>query len=156
MGRSRRARVRTPGKHIVLFSLAVTFMLALSTTALRSGRVSLPHYDMPDFANSNDEPQYGPTQEFLTDLAPDSTGRIAFLKLSVRIVASDPQALTEIREKQPLIQERLSFFLRELAPEDFEGSEAQARLKSEMLKRARLPLTPGVARDIVIETIVIQ
>lgn len=150
------ARVRTPGKHIVLFLLAVTFMLAVSTTAVRTGAVSLPRYDLPGFSAAADGKYYAPSQEFLTDLAPDATGRISFLKLSVKIVARDGAALAEIKDRKPLIEERISFFLRELSPEDFEGSEAMARVKAEMLKRARLPLTPGAAEDILVENIIIQ
>lgn len=149
-------RVRTPGKHIVLSLLAATFMLALSTTVIRTGAVALPHYELPGLSASADGNYFAPPQEFLTDLAPDATGRISYLKLSVKIVARDAAALIEIKARQPLIQERISFFLRELSPEDFDGSEAMARVKAEMLKRARLSLTPGAAEDIVVENIIIQ
>lgn len=151
-----RRRVRTPGKHIVLFSLAVTFMLGLSTTILDSSRMTLPAYQLPDFSTANTGPYYGPAQQFLTDLAPDGTGRIAYLKLTAKVVAKDSAALAEIKQKEPLIQERIAFFLRELSPEDFDGSEAMARIKAEMLKRAGLALTPGAAEDIIIEDLVIQ
>jgi flagellar FliL protein len=151
-----RRRVRTPGKHIVLFSLAVTFMLGLSTTILHSSRMTLPSYQLPDFSAATSGPYYGPEQKFLTDLAPDATGRVAFLKLTAKVVAKDAAALAEVKQNEPLIQERIAFFLRELSPEDFDGSEAMARLKSEMLKRASLALTPGSAEDIIIEDLVIQ
>jgi flagellar FliL protein len=151
-----RRRVRTPGKHIVLFSLAVTFMLGLSTTILNSNKMSLPHYDLPEFSGAATGPFYGPAQQFLTDLAPDAAGRISYLKLTAKVVAKDAAALAEIKQKQPLIQERIAFFLRELSPEDFDGSEAMARIKAEMLKRADIALTPGAAEDVIIEDLVIQ
>lgn len=153
--KSARIRVRTPGKHIVLFSLAVTFMLALSTTAIRSGAVRLP-----DAASAPrpaaDGTYYAPARDFIVDLSPDRLGRISYLKLSVKIVARDAAALAEVEEKEPFVNERIAFFLRELSPEDFEGSEGMARVKSELVRRANLPLSAGAARDIVIETIVIQ
>ncbi len=151
-----RKRVRTPGKHIVLFSLAVTFMLALSTTMLRSANVRLPHYALPEFSVAQDGQHFSPPETYLTDLAPDATGRIAYLKLTAKVAARDAAALAEIKEKAPLIKERISFFLRELSPEDFDGSEGMARIKAELLKRASLPLAPGSAVDVVIEDIVIQ
>lgn len=150
-----RKRVRTPGKHIVLFTLAVTFMLALSTTALQSGKVKLPSYDIQGIGDSG-AILYTPSEEFLIDLSPDAMGRSGYLKLTAKLVAKDRAALAEIREKQPMIRERVSFFLRELSVEDFAGSEAMARMKGEILKRARLPLSDGAASDIVIEDIVIQ
>lgn len=150
-----RRRVRTPGKHIVLFALAVTFMLGLSTTAIRSG-VALPHYDLASLAGEESGPHYGPEHQFLADLSPDQTGRVAYVKLTARLIARDAAALAEIRAKAPQIEERIAFFLRELSPEDFEGSEGMARLKAEMLKRANLPLDQGVAVDVVIDNIIIQ
>lgn len=148
-----RRRVRTPGKHIVLFTLAATFMLALSTSAIRSARLSAP---ATGHTAASDGGLYAPPVEFLVDLSPDRLGRISYLKLDVKIVAMDAAALAEIVEKTPLINERVSFFLRELSPEDFEGVEGMARVKAELLKRVGLPLTPGAARDVVIESIVIQ
>lgn len=150
-----RVRVRTPGKHIVLFTLAATFMLALSTSAITSGKVGLPRYESPD-RPAADGNFYAPTEEFLVDLSPDRLGRVSFLKIEAKLVARDAAALSEIKDKQPFIKERLAFFLRELSPEDFEGTEAMARVKAEMLKRANLALSTGGATDLVIETIVIQ
>ncbi len=115
----------------------------------------LPHYELPERAAA-DGNYYAPSEEFLVDLSPDQLGRISYLKLNAKLVAEDGAALAEIKEMQPFIKERITFFLRELSPEDFEGSEAMARVKAEMLKRANLQLTPGAARDVVIETIVIQ
>ncbi len=150
-----RKRVRTPGKHIVLFSLAVTFMLCLSTTAVWTGGVKLPSYDLHGIGDG-DGVIYSPPLEFLVDLSPDAAGRSSFLKLTAKLVARDSAAISEIREKQPQVNERISFFLRELSADDFAGSDGMARVKSEILKRARLPLSEGAATEIVIEDIVIQ
>ena len=150
-----RKRVRTPGKHIVLFALAVTFMLALSTAVLQSGKVGLPHYDIG--AGPQDEGDLiGPAHEFLTDLSPDASGRRAHIRLSMRLVARDSATLRVIRDQAPQIEERVGFFLRELSPEDFAGSEAMDRLKAELLKRASLPLPPDAASGVVIDDLVIQ
>lgn len=152
---SPRKRVRTPGKHIVLFTLAVTFMLALSTTAIQSGKMNIPAYKLSGFGADGDI-LYSPSEEFLIDLTPDSAGRSAYLKLTTKLVAKDRAALEEIKVREPLIRERVTFFLRELSADDFAGSEEMARLKTEILKRASLPLSEGAAPDIIIEDIVIQ
>jgi flagellar FliL protein len=150
-----RKRVRTPGKHIVLFGLAVTFMLALSTAVLRSGKVSLPRYEL-GAATSEEGDLIAPALEFLTDLSPDASGRRAHIRLSMRLVARDSAALRVIRDHAPQIEERVGFFLRELSPEDFAGSEAMDRIKTEILKRASLPLPPDAASGVVIDDLVIQ
>ena len=151
-----RKRVRTPGKHIVLFSLAVTFILALSTTALQSGKGVISSYAIPDFTGRAPGVIFSPSEEYLIDLAPDAAGRSAYLKLSAKIVARDYAALAEIKEKQPMIRERTSFFLRGLSADDFSGSEAMERVKSDLLRRAQLTLTEGAAADIIVEDLVIQ
>lgn len=152
---ARRKRVRTPGKHIVLFGLAVTFMLALSTAVLQSGKVSLPQYDI-GAASPGEGDLVGPALEFLTDLSPDASGRSAHIRLSMRLVARDGAALRVIRDRAPQIEERVGFFLRELSPEDFAGSEAMDRIKSELLKRASLPLPPDAAAGVIVDDLVIQ
>ncbi len=153
-GRMKPRRVRTPGKHIVLFSLAVTFMLALSATILNSASVTLPTYNHA--AAAEDGLFYGPAHEFLTDLSPDANGRRGFVRLTMKLVAPNADALDEIRKRKPQIDERIAFFLREMTPEDFNGDAAMARLKEELLRRAQLPLSKDAVADVVIDDLVIQ
>jgi len=148
-----RKRVRTPGKHIVLFALAVTFMLTLATTAIQSGKVALPKGRPGTVADAQ---LYSAPQEFIVDLSPDAAGAAAFLKLRMTIRARDRAALAEIEANEGRIRERVAFFLRELSADDFAGTEAAARIKAELLKRTSLPLSPGAASDVVIEEIIIQ
>ena len=54
------------------------------------------------------------------------------------------------------MRERIAFFLRELSPEDLDGTEAQARLKAELLRRVNLTIAPEAADEIVIQSFVIQ
>lgn len=151
-----RRRVRTPGKHIVLFALAVTFMLGLSTAALQKSGIKLDAAMATFSGEDSSDSLRAPVEEYLVDLAPDATGRSAFLRMRATIIARDREALAEIREAEPFVRERISFFLRELSADDFAGTEAMARVKAELLKRASLPLEDGAASDIIIEDIVIQ
>jgi flagellar FliL protein len=135
----------------VLFALAATFILTLATTAIRSGKVALPEYQI-GAAPAN----YSLAQEFIVDLAPDAAGRTGFLKLRMTISASSKTALSEVEENGAQIRERVSFFLRELTGEDFAGTEAAERVKAELLKRARLPVSENAIKDVVIDELVIQ
>lgn len=144
-----RVRVRTPGKHIVLFSLAVTFMICLSTLMLARADLSLPP---PAFAAA---PK--PVEEtFVADLAADAEGRTRLLKLTVEIAAADAAAQRALNEKRAAVRERLAFFLRELTPEDLDGSAAQERLTAELKRRVDLSLAPASASDVTVRSIVIQ
>ncbi len=148
-GAPARVRVRTPGKHIVLFTLAVTFMIGVSTLILSRAEIALPEGPFNGAAKPVEE-------TFLTDLSPDAQGRLRLLKMTVSIEASDSEAQKTLEEKRAAILERLSFFLRQLSPEDLDGSAAQERLKSELLKRINLSLAPAQADSVTIKSIVIQ
>ena len=144
-----RVRVRTPGKHIVLFSLAVTFMICLSTLMLARADLELP---APAFAAA---PK--PVEEtFIADLAAGADGRMRLLRMTVEIHAADAIARRALEEKLAAVRERLAFFLRELTPEDLDGGEAQDRLKAELKRRVDLSLAPASASEVAVRSLVIQ
>ncbi len=145
-----RVRVRTPGKHIVLFSLAVTFMIAIATLVLSRADFRLPEGGI----SSAGAP---PVEEtFVADLSPDALGRLRLVRLEVKIDASAPGVRRALADKSPQLRERIAFFLRELSPEDLDGSEAQERLKAELLRRVNLTIAPEAADDVVIQSLMIQ
>ena len=144
-----RVRVRTPGKHIVLFSLAVTFMIGVSTLIL--SKADLPLSPQP-FAAAPKTFE----ETFVTDLAPDAQGRLRLLKIIVEIGAPDAATQGALDEKRAVVRERIAFFLRELTPEDLDGAPALERLKSEMKRRVDLSLAPDAASDVIVRSIVIQ
>lgn len=145
-----RVRVRTPGKHIVLFSLAVTFMIAISTLVLSRADFTL--------RNSPFAPAVEPPVEetFVADLSPDAMGRLRLLRVAVEIEASSAGARLALGGKRAELRERLAFYLRELAPEDLDGSEAEARFKAELLRRVNLTIAPEVADAVHVKSLVIQ
>lgn len=148
--RHARVRVRTPGKHIVLFSLAVTFMIAISTLVLSRADLALRNHPFSAIESA-------PVQEtFVADLAPDALGRLRLIRLTVEITAPAAEARRLVDERRAEVRERIAFFLRELSPEDLDGPEAQARLKSELLRRINLTLAPEAADAVIIRSLVIQ
>lgn len=144
-----RMRVRTPGKHIVLFSLAVTFMIGVSTLMLSRADLQLPPQP---FASTGK-----PVEEtFVADLAADAQGRLRLLKLTIEIKAADDDARKALDERSAAMRERLAFFLRELTPEDLDGTAAQERLKAELKRRVDLSLAPAAASAVTIKSIIVQ
>jgi len=92
-------------------------------------------------------------------LSPDLNGRTAYLKMRASIALSDVETnkvAEQIEAAQPVVVERLTFFLRELRPEDFQGSQGMALIKREMLRRVNLVIAPSSAGEIIIEELVIQ
>ncbi len=156
-----RVRVRTPGKYIVLWLFAPVFLVAIGAGLwlnVKSRETQIAALEFRTNA-SGDEGAYFTLPEFLVDLSPDRNGRTAYLKMQAAVALNGADAETVasvIETKQPLVVERLTFFLRELRPEDFAGSESMARVKREMARRVNLVIAPEVARDVVIEDLVIQ
>ena len=156
-----RVRVRTPGKYIVLFLFAPVAIVALgagiylNTIENRSNIAALEYRSAADGAQN----AYFNLPEFLVDMAPDLDGRTAYLKLRASIAIKDAEPAkiaAQIEAVKPQLVERVTFFLRELRPEDFDGSESMERVKNEMLKRANLVLAPASVDSIIIEELVIQ
>ncbi len=156
-----RMRVHTPGKYIVLFLFAPVVLVAIGSGLWLSNAERRAAFAGVEYRQSLDGAReaYYPIPEFLVDLRMDDAGRTAYLRLKVSIrldSASLNDAVEQVDAVKPAVIERLALFLRELRPEDFDGSENMARIKSEMLRRVNLALSPHDARDVVIEDLIIQ
>jgi flagellar FliL protein len=83
-------------------------------------------------------------------------GQARFLKLRFIIVAANAAKGEEIKARLPAILDALQPFLRELRPEDLNGSAAVFRVKEEMMVRTTSLFGPGAVRDILIQDLVQQ
>jgi flagellar FliL protein len=83
-------------------------------------------------------------------------GQARFLKLRFIIVAADAARAETIKAKLPMVLDALQPFLRELRPEDLNGSAAIFRVKEEMMVRAVAIFGTGAVRDILIQDLVQQ
>lgn len=83
-------------------------------------------------------------------------GQARFLKLRFIIVAADESAATRVKDRLPVVLDALQPLLRELRPDDLNGSAAVFRIKEEMISRATQALGAGTVRDILIQDLVQQ
>lgn len=83
-------------------------------------------------------------------------GQPRFLKLRFIIVANDPGNSEQIKQKLPFILDALQPFLRELRPEDLNGSAAVFRVKEEMMTRISATMGGDIVRDVLIQDLVQQ
>jgi flagellar FliL protein len=83
----------------------------------------------------------------------DSQAR--FLKLRFIIVAANGKA-DKVKDKLPVVLDALQPFLRELRPDDLNGSAAVFRIKEEMMTRATQALGAGMVKDVLIQDLVQQ
>lgn len=156
-----RTRVRVPGKYVTLFLIAPVLLLAAGYGAWREYAERRAAFEAVEYRETvaGAREAFYPLPEFLVDLRPDDDGRTAYLRMKVAVQLDNAalgDAVETIDMAKPVLVERITLFLRELRPEDFDGSQKMLLLKSELLRRVNLALPPDNARDVVIEDLIIQ
>jgi flagellar FliL protein len=117
-----------------------TGMLGGNGTASAEHVISAPvFYDLPDFLSNLSGP---PPQRYL--------------KMRVSLQLPNQEASKIVDEQLPRVLDGFQTYLRQLRPEDLEGSEAMMRLKEELLRRLNLAIQPPVAKDILFKEIIVQ
>ena len=83
-------------------------------------------------------------------------GAARFLKIHFVLVPGPAGSVDKLQEKLPLVIDAYQPFLRELRPEDLNGSGAVYRVKEELLIRATQTLGPDQVKDVLIQDLVQQ
>lgn len=83
-------------------------------------------------------------------------GAARFLKIHFVLVPGPAGSVVKLQEKLPLVIDAYQPFLRELRPEDLNGSGAVYRVKEELLIRATQILGPDQVKDVLIQDLVQQ
>lgn len=96
-------------------------------------------YDLPDFLVnlSGDAPQH-------------------FLKMKVTLQITDAEAAKRLDAELPRVLDAFQIFLRELRPEDIQGSAGMLRVKEELLRRINLAVQPPLVTDILFREVIVQ
>ncbi|WP_293539131.1 flagellar basal body-associated FliL family protein [Phenylobacterium sp.] len=85
-----------------------------------------------------------------------SDGRPVYLKLKVTLEAPDQETADLIGPAMPRLQDMLQAFLRELRPEDLQGSQGTFQLRTEVLRRVNLVIAPARVNAVLIEEMLIS
>jgi flagellar FliL protein len=83
-------------------------------------------------------------------------GSARFLKVHFVLVPGPSGSVDKLTEKLPLLIDAYQPFLRELRPEDLNGSGAVYRVKEELLVRATQALGPNQVKDVLIQDLIQQ
>ena len=83
-------------------------------------------------------------------------GAARFLKIHFVLVPGPASSVDKLQEKLPIVIDAYQPFLRELRPEDLNGSGAVYRVKEELLIRATQTLGPDQVKDVLIQDLVQQ
>ena len=83
-------------------------------------------------------------------------GRPTFMKLKLTLELPDESQVEVLNENGPRIQDMFQTFLRELRPEDLNGSQGSYQLRMEIQRRVNLVIAPAKINSVLIEEMLIH
>jgi flagellar FliL protein len=83
-------------------------------------------------------------------------GRATFLKLKLTFELPDHEIVEVLNPNMPRLQDMFQTFLRELRPEDLQGSQGSYQLRMEILRRVNLVVAPSKVNAVLIEEMLIN
>ena len=83
-------------------------------------------------------------------------GRPTFLKLKLTFELPDDHTVEVLDPNMPRLQDMFQAFLRELRPEDLNGSQGSYQLRMEILRRVNLVVAPAKVNAVLIEEMLIN
>jgi len=85
-----------------------------------------------------------------------SDGRPTFLKLKLTLEMHDHDLATTLQSEFPRLQDMFQGFLREVRPEELQGSAGTHQLKTEILRRVNMVAAPAKVDAVLIEEMLVQ
>ena len=83
-------------------------------------------------------------------------GRPTYLKLKLTLEMKDAAVAEHLQAEAPRMRDMFQAFLRELRPEEMQGSAATFQLKAELLRRVNLIAAPGKVDAVLIEEMLVN
>ena len=83
-------------------------------------------------------------------------GRSTFLKLKLTLEVPDQATVDLLEPNMPRLQDMFQTFLRELRPEDLQGSQGSYQLRMEIQRRVNLVIAPSKVNAVLIEEMLIN
>ncbi len=85
-----------------------------------------------------------------------SDGRPVHLKLKLTLEMHDPAVAEHLQAEMPRMNDMFQSFLREVRPEEMNGSAGTFQLRAEILRRVNLIAAPGKVDAVLIEEMLVQ
>ena len=96
--------------------------------------------------------------EMTVNLAPGGgqQDRQQFLRMKIALEVGEQKVVTEIQPMLPRVLDTFQVFMRELRPQDLEGSAGLYRLKEEMTRRVNVAVYPARVDAILFKELMVQ
>lgn len=111
--------------------------------------------ELAEAAAPKTPPVFHEMPEFLVNISTE-TGPARYLKMRVAIEVANAEVLANVEAMMPRVVDGFQVYLRELRPEDLDGSAAIVRMKEELLRRLNLTVEPHVIDDVLFKEVVVQ
>lgn len=145
------AKRKLSGKVLVLYiALPLLVFLGAGAGVWFSGILGGHQEAQPQIA----EPVFYDLPDILVNLSGPPPQH--FLKMKVALQVVDQDALKRLEAELPRVLDSFQVFLRELRPEDLQGSAGMLRIKEELLRRIALAIQPPIVSDVLFKEVIVQ
>jgi flagellar protein FliL len=79
-----------------------------------------------------------------------------FLKMKIALEVNEQKVVTEIQPMLPRVLDTFQVYMRELRPQDLEGSAGLYRLKEEMMRRVNVAVYPAKVDAVLFKELMVQ
>lgn len=146
-------------KLVLLVVLPLLLLIGAGTAVFMSGALDELFAEQEEQAEPVEEAAapsvYYDLPELLVNLS-NGERRVSYLKLSISLELPGEPSVSRVSAVQPRIIDNFQVYLRELRPEDLQGSAGMQRLREELLTRVNLATHPVVVRDVLFRQILVQ
>lgn len=94
--------------------------------------------------------------EVVVNLANSGSERTQYLKIKIVLELPEQQMVERIQPVMPRVMDAFQTYLRELRPNDLDGSAGLYRLKEELTRRVNSAIAPGRINAVLFKEIVVQ
>ena len=94
--------------------------------------------------------------EVLVNLSSSGTDRTQYLKVKIALELPDEAVSAQIQPIMPRLLDTFQTYLRELRPNDLDGSAGLYRLKEELTRRVNVAIAPNRINAVLFKEIVVQ
>jgi flagellar FliL protein len=101
-------------------------------------------------------PAFFDLPELIVNLQSPGNGRSSYLKAKIVLEMEDQKLVEQVKPLMPRVIDAFQTYLREMRPNDLEGSAGLYRLRDELTRRVNLAVAPSKINAVLFKEIVVQ
>jgi len=113
-------------------------------------------HDEKAVAVAKTPPAFFDLPELIVNLQSPGNGRSSYLKAKIVLEMEDQKLVEQVKPLMPRVIDAFQTYLREMRPNDLEGSAGLYRLRDELTRRVNLAVAPSKINAVLFKEIVVQ